>query len=344
LGFIGAGWWATENHMPVLAARPDVELAAVCRLGEAELQQVKERFGFKFATQDYRELLEQPLDGVVVSTPHHLHYEHARAALERGLPVMVEKPMTLKADQAWELVRLAQERNLEIVIPYGWHYKPINQRAKQLMEEGLVGEIEYVLCHMASPTKELMTGRKFEYRTDRTVFEADLKTWSVPEQGGGYLHGQVTHSTGLMFWLTGLRARTVTALLSTAGGPADLYDAIAVRFREGALGTVSGAGTVPLSQTFQVDIRIFGSEGMLLLDLNRAHLAVHRHDGRSIVEQVAPDAGAYSCEGPPNRFVDLIQGKPVRNDSPGEVGARSVELLDAAVRSAASGQVVEITG
>ena len=57
LGFIGAGWWATSNHMPVFATRDDVELTAVCRLGQAELEQVKDHFGFAFATEDYRELL-----------------------------------------------------------------------------------------------------------------------------------------------------------------------------------------------------------------------------------------------------------------------------------------------
>ena len=65
LGFIGAGWWATSNHMPILAARDDVELAGVCRLGAGELKQVQERFGFAYATEDYRDLLANcELDGV----------------------------------------------------------------------------------------------------------------------------------------------------------------------------------------------------------------------------------------------------------------------------------------
>ena len=66
IGFIGAGWWATSNHMPLLAARHDVEMAAVCRLGADELAQVQQRFGFHMATQDFRELLEVDLDGGAV--------------------------------------------------------------------------------------------------------------------------------------------------------------------------------------------------------------------------------------------------------------------------------------
>src|SRR5262249_14919048 len=100
LGFIGAGWWATANYIPLLAARTDVELAAVCRLGCDELRQVKERFGFPFATQDATELVRQPLDAVIVPSPHTLHHEHARLALERGLHVMVDKPMCTRGDHA----------------------------------------------------------------------------------------------------------------------------------------------------------------------------------------------------------------------------------------------------
>src|SRR5688500_12229090 len=103
LGLIGAGWWATANPVPLLAKRDDIEFAAVCRLGGAELEQVKQRFGFRFATESAAELVRQPLDAVIVTSPHTLHFEHARLALERGLHVLCEKPMCTRGDQAREL-------------------------------------------------------------------------------------------------------------------------------------------------------------------------------------------------------------------------------------------------
>jgi predicted dehydrogenase len=337
IGFIGAGWWATTNHMPLLAQREDVEMAGVCRLGADMLQAVKEKFNFPYATEDYHELLEQDLDGVVVTSPHNLHYEHARAALLSGRHVMVEKPMTLNAEQAWELVQLAQERNLHLIIPYGWHYKPFVQQAKQLMEDGIVGDIEYVMCHMASPTKELFggSGEAPEHRLP-SFTQPDPRTWQVKENGGGYAHGQITHSSGLMFWLTGLRAKEVTARMSSVNSAVDMYDAAAVTFNNGAIGVVSGAATLPAGIRFQVDVRIFGSEGVLNLDLERERLEVFRHDGKHRSIPIEPGQGDYDCDGPPNRFVELIKGEG-RNDSPGEVGARSVELIDAMFESAAEG-------
>ena len=148
LGFIGAGWWATSNHMPVLAERDDVELVGVCRLGASELKQVQERFGFAYATEDYHDLLRNcDLDGVVVASPHTLHHAHALAALDAGLHVMCEKPMTTRAAHARELVDRARERNRHLLVPYGWHYKPFIQRAKEIMDRGDVGTVEYFLCH-----------------------------------------------------------------------------------------------------------------------------------------------------------------------------------------------------
>jgi predicted dehydrogenase len=347
LGFLGAGWWATANHMPVLAKRDDVELAAVCRLGRDELRRLQEAFGFPLATESAEELVNCPgLDAVVVSSPHTLHYEHARLALERGLHVLCEKPMCTRGDHARELVRLAADKGLHLLVPYGWHYKPFVQQARRWMDEGAVGEVQYVLCHMASPIRDLLHGKPFQVegasgQAGAVLFRPDPKTWADPQvAGGGYGHAQLSHSTGMLCWLTGLMPESVYALMTTAGAKVDVYDAVSVRFAGGAIGTVSGAGTVPPTgkAQYQVDLRIFGSEGLLQLDCERARLELRRHDGRSEQLDLAPDAGAYSCEGPPNNFVDLVLGKAEVNWSPGEAAMRSVLLLDAAYRSAASGR------
>src|SRR5687768_7558610 len=95
LGFIGAGWWATTNHMPLLRARRDVEMVSVCGLDRALLERCQRDFGFEHVTTDYRELLRKDLDGVVVSSPHTFHAEHGLAALKAGCHVLVEKPFAL---------------------------------------------------------------------------------------------------------------------------------------------------------------------------------------------------------------------------------------------------------
>src|SRR5262245_59455370 len=350
LGFIGAGWWATANHIPVMAQRDDVELAAVCRLGRAELEQVRDKFGFCFATESAEELVKQPLDAVVVTSPHTLHYEHARLALARGLHVMCDKPMCTKGSEARELVRLAREKNLHLLVPYGWHYKPFVQQAKAWMDEGAIGRVQFVMCHMASPVRDLLQGKRFitegnSGQAGGLMFEPDPKTWSDPAvAGGGYGHAQLSHSTGLLFWFTGLVPQSVYARMAAPEAQVDLYDAVVVNFEGGAIGTVSGAGTVPPSgmTSYQVDLRIFGRDGMLLVDLERARLELRRHDGRVEHPHLALTEGAYECTQPPHNFLDLITGKTSTNFAPGEVAMSSVLLLDAAYRSAASGNVEKV--
>ena len=345
LGFIGAGWWATSNHMPVLSQRDDVEMTAVCRLGADELQQVKQRFGFSYATQDYRELLDLELDAVVVSTPHSMHHEHALAAVERGLHVMCEKPLTTNAAQARELVEAADRKGVHLLVPYGWHYAPFIQEAKRRMEQGAVGDIEFVMCHMASPIRKLLEGKRFltvggaGTGDGDVMFEPAASTWADPQvAGGGYGLGQMSHSAGMASWLTELRASSVSAFTSAPTSKVELYDAISVEFTSGAIGSFSGAGNMPEDTGFQLDLRIFGTEGVMSIDCDRARLAVQRHDGDHFEMELAQGAGDYLGGGPPANFAELVSGKTDKNYAPGWAGMAAIEIIDAAYRSAKSGR------
>ncbi|WP_243075816.1 Gfo/Idh/MocA family protein [Microbacterium sp. SS28] len=337
VGAIGAGWWATSNHFPLLAARDDVQLVGVCGLGP-DLPEIRDRFGFGFATESSDELFDAGLDAVVITTPHDLHHPLAAQALDRGLHVLCEKPMTLHADEAWDLVARAERAGTVFLVPYGWNYKPFTVAAKRMLAAGRIGEIQYALCHMASPTRGLFGSdptHMLERWNSRTA--PDPTTWSSPARGGGYAHGQVTHSTALLFWLTGLRAATVAGRVMDAGTPVDLFDAGVVRFDNGALGSLSGAATLADGDKYQVDIRLFGTEGVLMIDVERERVTLSRYDGEREHVVIAEGEGEYECLEPPARFIDLITGAATHNNSGVDVAARSVELIDALLRSSADG-------
>jgi predicted dehydrogenase len=341
VGFIGAGWWATSNHMPILAGRDDVELAAVCRLGAPELERVRRHFGVGFATEDYRELLRQPLDAVVVTSPHTRHAEHTLAALEAGLHVMVEKPMATRAGDARRIAAAARAAGRHVLVPYGWNYKPFVEQAARLIRAVGIGPIEYVVCQMGSPTGDLFLGGGQSLQ-GTGLFPPEPATWSDPiVAGGGYGQGQLTHALGLLFFLAGpeLRPGEVFAMMNQPGARVDLYDALTVRFANGAVGSIGGAAGVPSHYRFLVEVRLFGPEGMALVDVERERAEVHRRDGR--VESIAVERGAgdYECVAPVHRFIELVQGRPVANTSDADIALRTVEVLDAAYRSAASRRI-----
>lgn len=161
-------------------------------------------------------------------------------------------------------------------LPYGWNYKPFTEQAKALIDAGHLGELQYVQCHMASPTRGLFAGDPNDIRAlwDSETSGPSVSTWRSPEHGGGYAHGQITHSSALMFWLSGLRAATVAGRTSLGGARVDLFDSAVLTFDGGTLGTLSGAATLPDINPYQVDVKLFGTEGVLLLDTERERVSL----------------------------------------------------------------------
>jgi predicted dehydrogenase len=330
---IGAGHFAYRMHIPVLAARPEVRLDSVCRLGAEELALIRDEFGFAFATENWREVLERDIDIVVISSPHNLHYEQARAFLEKGCHVLVEKPMTLDPREAWDLVKTADRVGRELMVAYGWNYKPGLGAMRDLVEQ--IGQIEHVVCHMASFTRAIFTGGALG-QWKHIAIQPQRSTWEDPDAGGGFAHGQLSHALGLLYWLTDLRMASLRAFLGQAPSGIDLHDAATVRFECGATGVLSGSCGVPQGHGFEVDIRVYGSEGSVLLDIETERLVLKRPGGDTHVAQVSPGSWKYSCEGPANMLVDIALGKGI-NNSPGHVGARAVETLHALVESGRQG-------
>lgn len=147
---IGAGWYAAENHIPALAARSDAVLDGVCRLGKEDLARVKNHLGFAFASEDHREVLARKPEAVIVASPHHLHYAHARDAIAAGCHVLCEKPMTLDPAEAWDLVGRAKAAGRHLVIANGYHYLPKLDRVAALVAGGAIGRIEHLACNFVS--------------------------------------------------------------------------------------------------------------------------------------------------------------------------------------------------
>lgn len=335
LGVIGAGAWTVWNHLPVLAKRrDDLEFTGVARKGAEELERIRADWGFAVASEDYRDVLAAGVDVCVVASPAALHHEHAAAAMRAGAHVLVEKPFTISSDDAWDLVRIAEEEQRHLVVSFGWNWGAVAQRARDLMREHPLGRLEHLEISMASPMRELFSApERFEYE-DGLVPDAD--TWNDPQlAGGGYGQAQLTHALGVGLWLTGLRARHAVAFLSTPNeSGVELHDAIAVRYDGGATGTVSGYSAH--GDEFRTELRAVGSEGQLhvVLEVGRERIALTRGGEEPIVEEPAAGAGEYECIGPPNTLVDLALGRDVENAAPAELGARTAELLELAYRGA----------
>lgn len=353
IGVIGTGWWTTAAHLPSLIQNPDAEIVAIADLRPEILRKAAHHYGIETTYSDYRELLDRHnLDGVVVSVWHAAHYQVAHAVLERGLHLLLEKPMVLRAMHARNLIRMAEYKNRQIIMSYPWQFIDMSLRARDIVAGGSLGPIHYISNTFSSAPLHLYRG---DDRTDDPSMATTYPVhgpgdvYSDPERsGGGQGHLQVTHSAALMFFLTSAQASYATAMMNNLDVAVDVADAIAVRMKDGCLATVGSTGGVTHADG-KLDLQLYCSKGWLDLDYIEGTGTIYHADGS--IETLKTDPHLYAdqpgsdCPGagasypahlPSANLVDIILGRDY-NRSPGIFGWRSVELLEAAYRSADRG-------
>jgi len=321
---------------------PGVAEIVLCDADAGKLAAAAEAYGIEQRYTDVNTMLAAThLDGAIIATSHASHYVLAKACLAHNLPVLIEKPMTLYARDARELVELAQTRNVPIIVGYPYHFTAHVNRARQVIAAGELGAIQLINCFMASHIINLLQGNDgADGKPSQFPVHGPGNVYSQPHlSGGGQGHLQITHSAGLMFFVSGLRARRVYALMHNHNLPLDLVDAMLVEFEGGALGTVSGTGNQGSVGGGKVDLQIYCEQGSLAINVGTGTVVIHRRDQEPETIQAAAEE-IYPRFATAQHLVDVILGK-VANSSSAEVGWRTVELLDAAYQSAAGdGQAV----
>jgi predicted dehydrogenase len=340
IGVIGCGWWSTRAHLPALAAHPDAVIAAITDRDPERLDRAGERFGVRARYTDADAMLDaEGLDAAIVATPHASHAPLARACLERGLHVLVEKPLTVDPRDASDLVERARRIDRELIVGYPYHYVPQLAELRDRIGAGAIGRTELVVGLFASVVRELYGGRPDTYAEvlGYPTHGPASATYSDPAaSGGGQGQTQVTHLAALMLWLTGLRPLAVSALTADAGLPVDMVDAVSLRFEGGAIGSLASTGGVAPTQPEQLELRVFGDGGHAMVDAMSGEASIAAADGSVTRLPTTPAPERYPEAAPATNLVEVALGR-APNRSPGALGAVVVSLIDALYRSARSG-------
>jgi predicted dehydrogenase len=341
VGVIGAGWWATFAHIPGICKHPEARLHSVQT--RRHVERIAKDFHAVHAFTDVSEMLaSKDLQAVVISSTPNAHFEQAKAALERGLHVLVEKPMTISAREAQELIELARKRDVNLMISCPWHYTRHGQQARELIRSGALGRVKMIGLLMTNPIQELLRGNNTNVTHGQKAYvQPELGSYSDPRiAGGGQIYCQVSHAAAYVAFLTGSRPGEVFARFDNDGSEVDIYDTINIKMETGELVSIASTGATPLAKR-QYEVRVFGSEGILLLELWQGTMEWIGFSGERKLFPPLAESEIYPEAAPVHNLIDVVLGKQP-NLSPGTLGMAAMEVIEAACASAKSGQNVII--
>src|ERR1700676_661478 len=143
VGVIGYGYWG-PNIVRNFHGQDRSRVVAVCDKNPKSLDRARQSYPDMLVTDDCNALLEATdIDAVAVVTPVWSHYELAKAALENGKHVFVEKPFTSSTAQAEELIELAERKNLKIMVDHTFLFTGAVNRIRKLIDDGTLGDLYY---------------------------------------------------------------------------------------------------------------------------------------------------------------------------------------------------------
>lgn len=140
-GVIGWGYWGPKVARN-LASLPDATVSMVADLDVRRLASIEASQAGIATTTDPQELIRSSnVDAIAIAAPVRFHYQLARDALLHGKHVLVEKPLTANVEEAEELVALAEERQLTLMVGHTFEYSPAVQELRKLVQNGDLGKI-----------------------------------------------------------------------------------------------------------------------------------------------------------------------------------------------------------
>jgi predicted dehydrogenase len=361
VGVLGAtGFIGTPYRKEIRESPDDATIVALHGRRWELLEAAGKEDKARLVTDDWRQVVEHPdVNCVLVCTPDAYHHEAVIRCAEFGKHVVCEKPLGRNATEAGEMWRAIQSRKLGHFVPFWSRYVPVIAKARELVRQGIVGDVRVVVYRWHNPRPMNMP---FTWRDNADLSSAG----SVADVG--------SHAYDTLRWLTGLDATRVLAHadvimpakvdlgevnLSEAisfgsaakphaptgqrKGTAYDYASIAFELGNGAVATLILSHASYIRKGLAPEIELHGTEASLGVDRMKGTITLARPGEDAKLIESCPDPGGT------NRFKnftfpglrDRIAGRPT--DHPGmDDGYQVQRFTDAAAKSARSGEWVNI--
>ena len=194
---------------------------------------------------------------------------------------------------------------------------------------------------MSTALLDLFGGENME-ETKNSMFRPMSSTWSDPKKSGGYGWGQMSHAFAGIFFITNLEPEKIIASSLNSKTNVDYHDCGHIHFKNGTICSFSGTAGLPKHCYPQLEIKIYGEKGMLLLDFEnrRERLEIRRYDKNDKTIEIIEGEGwgKYNTKVAIDRFIKMCNGEKQKNCGDHIIGTKVVKVLEAFYKSCKSGE------
>ena len=253
VSIVGLGRIA-EHYLNILNSKSfnNINISSVCDKKKNKLNKFLKKYKRipVFSNLNNLLIIDKP-DLLIIATPSGIHYENAKLALNKGCNVLIEKPVTLKAEQTEELYDLARKKKKKIFVAFQNRYNPSIKKTKEILDKKSFGKIITV-------SARLRWCRYDEYYNDDWH-----GTWKLD---GGVLSNQAIHLLDIFLWYFG-SVKKVFATSKNIINKLQAEDTIVatIEFNNGVIGTFE-ATTGCRPKDYEVALSIIGEKGIVEID------------------------------------------------------------------------------
>ena len=320
LAVIGCGSMARSHVTNIIKQQDTTQVVAVYDPSQAAYLEMSEIFlaaGLPVPpnAQDLSALLNNhrdSLDAAFIVTPHAYHYEQARACLEAGLDVLLEKPMVVTAQEARSLIDVRDATGKLLVIAFNGSLSPCIRTVSKMLRSGELGPIMNVVA--------------FVWEDWSSHYQGHWKQ-NAEISGGGFMFDTGAHMLNTVADLVNEDFVEVAAWLDNRDRSVDILGCVMARLRSGGLVTMNACGSaIPSCAS---EIRLFSTNAIVRTGIWGEFLEIQRAGDTQLQPVSVP-----SSMGVWEQFLAVRSGK-IDNPSPPEIGLRMARLWEAIRASAA---------
>jgi predicted dehydrogenase len=325
LAIVGTGGMA-GTHAGQIKEVADAEVVGLVDINPKNLEKHhREKWNGDAGIRLYdsiEELFKDPpegLRGVLLVTPHTVHFPQAMLALEKGYDVLVEKPMVTRSDHAAELQKQIKRTGRHLQVAFQAPFTHEFAYIRQVLTSGDLGELQTITAVSHQYWRNAVAG-----------------TWrqDPAQSGGGQMYDTGAHLFNAIAWLIDRPAEEVYCVTDNKGTAVDINAVMTIRFQGNVLASVTISGNSP---GWHNGIWIAGEKGRLFTQIHGGELQHHDTMGK-LIKYPAVTQASYT---PVGNFVACLQGKAEPRCGV-RYGILHSWLMDALYRSAAEGRPVKV--